>query len=82
MGLWLLSKGVATIIEGVCDFDIAGSCGYVRVFELLSHLGAGACTAILLRYLYGCNFLLLEGLSRFGAMAVYEVSIGFLSRLL
>ena len=82
MGFWLLSKGVVTVVEGVCDFNVAGSCGCVRVFELLLHLSTGACTAILLRCLYGCNFLLLEGPSCFRATAVHKVSIGFLYRLL
>ena len=80
MGFQLFSKGVATIVEGVCDFDIASSCGCVKVFKLLLHLGAGACTAILLENLYGCNFLLLKGPFCLGATAVYKVFVEFLYR--
>ena len=82
MGFQLFYKSVVTIIEGVCDFDIVGGCGCAKVFKLLLHLGAGAYTAILLRSLYGCNFLLSKGPSCFGAMAVHRVSIGFLYRSL
>ena len=82
MEFWLLSKSVVTVVEGACDFDVTGSCRCARIFELLLHLGAGACTAILLKNLYSCNFLLLEGPSCFGATAVHEVFIGFLYRLL
>ena len=78
MGFWLLSKGVVTIVEGVCNFDVAGGYGCARVFKLLLHLSAGACMAILLGHLYNCNFFLLEGPSCFKATAVYKVFIGFL----
>jgi len=78
VGFQLLFKGVMTIIKGVCDFDIAGSHWCVKVFKLLLHLSAGACTAILLRYLYGCNFLLLKRPFCFGAITVYRVFVEFL----
>ena len=54
----------------------------MRVFKFLLHLSAGACTAILLRHLYDHNFLLLEGPSCLGVMAVHKVSIGFLYKSL
>ena len=77
MGFQLLSKGVVTVIKGVCDFDVAGSYWCARIFELLLHLSAGAHTAILLRHLYGCNFLLSEGPSCLGVTAVHGVSVEF-----
>ena len=61
MGFWLLFKSVATVVKNVCDFNIARSCRCIKIFELLLHLGAGACMAILLGNLYNCNLLLLEG---------------------
>ena len=82
MGFQLLSRGVATVVKGVCDFDVVSSYRCVKVFELLSHLSAGACMAILLKNLYNCNFLLSEGLSCLGATAVHEVFVGFPYRLL
>jgi len=81
MGFQLLFKDVVTIIKGVCNFDVAGSYGCVKFFKFLSHLGVGAHTAILLKSLYNCNFLLLEGPFCFGATAVHKVFIGFLYRL-
>jgi len=82
VGFQLLSKGVVTVIKGVCDFDVAGSYWYVRIFELLLHLGAGACMAVLLKCLYDFNFLPSKRPSCLGATAVHKVSIGFLYRSL
>ena len=80
MGFWLLSRGVVTVVEGVCDFNIAGGHRCARVFKLLLHLGAGAHIAILLEHLYGHNFLLSKRPSCLGATAVHGVSIEFLFR--
>ena len=77
MRFWLLSKGVATIIKNICDFDIAGSCGCAKVFKFLSHLGTGAHTAILLGNLYNYNFSLSKGPSCFRATAVHKIFVGF-----
>ena len=72
-----------TIIEGVNIFlNIAGSYRYIRVFKLIVYLGTGAHLVILFRHLYIRNLLLLEGPSYLIATAFYEVSIGFLFRLL
>ena len=46
------------------------------------YLGAKAYTAVLLRVLYGYNFLLLEGPSYLNAMAFYRVAVELPFRLL
>jgi len=72
-----------TIVEDVDVFlDIAGSYKCIKVFKLIVHLGAGACSVVLFRHLYVYNLLLLEGLSCLVVMAFYKVSVGFLFRLL
>jgi len=45
------------------------------------HLGVGACLAVLLRGLYYCNLLLLEGPSCLSATAVHKVFMEFPFRL-
>ena len=45
------------------------------------HLGARARAAVLLRFLRGRNFSLLEGPSYFNASAIYRVAVGFLFAL-
>ena len=82
MGFWLLFRGVTTVIKGVCDFNVAGGYRYAKNFKFLLHLSAGVYMAILLRGLYNCNFLLLEGPFCFGATAVHRVFIEFLYKLL
>ena len=78
MGFWLLSGGVVTVVEGVNIFlNIISNCKYTRVFELLIHLGARACTAVLLGALYARDLLLLKRPSCLGAAAVYRVSVEF-----
>ena len=67
-----------TVIEGVCVFlRVVGNRRYMRVFELLAHLGVGARSAILPRGLYCRNLLLLEGPFCLSATAFYEVFIEF-----
>jgi len=74
----LLSGSVITIVEGVCVFlRVVSNCRYIRVFELLAHLGVGARLAVLPRGLYCRNLLLLEGPSCLSAMAFYEVFMEF-----
>ena len=71
-----------TVIEGVnVSLNVISDCSrYIRVFELLMHLGAKACIAILLRALHARNLLLLKRPSCLGAAAVYRVFIKFLFR--
>ena len=72
-----------TVIEGIdVSLNIVGDYSrYARVFKLLVYLGAGACTAVLLRALRACDLLLLKGPSCLRAAAVYRVSVEFLFRL-
>ena len=49
----------------------------MRVFKLLIHLGARAYLAVLSRYLYIQDLLLLEGPSCLVITAFYKVSVGF-----
>jgi len=78
----LLSGSVATIIEGVCVFlRVVGDYRYIRVFELLAHLGVGARSAILPRGLYCRNLSLLEGPSCLSATAFHKVFVEFPFRL-
>jgi len=80
-GFRLLSSSIITVVEGVCVFlSVAGNRRYVKVFELLVHLGIRARLAILPRGLYCRNLLLLEGPSCLSATAVHEVFIEFLFR--
>ena len=81
-GFRLLSGSVITVVEGVYVFlHVVSNCKYIRVFELLAHLGVRACLAVLPRGLYYCNLLLLEGLSCLSATAFYKVFVEFLFRL-
>jgi len=78
----LLFGSVATVIEGVCVFlHVVSNYRYIRVFELLAHLGVGAYLAILPRGLYCRNLLLSEGPFYLSATAFYKVFIEFLFRL-
>jgi len=79
-GFRLLSSSVITVIEGVCVF-LSGNYRYVRVFELLEHLGIRAHSAVLPKGLYYYNLLLLEGPSCLYATAFYKVSVEFPFRL-
>jgi len=79
-GFRLLSGSVATVIKGVCVF-LSGDYRYIRVFELLEHLGIRACSAVLPRGLYCCNLSLLEGPFYLYATAFYKVSVEFPFRL-
>ena len=74
-------RGVTTVIEGICIFNIISSYKCVRVFKLLLYLGIKAYTAILLESLYNCYLLLLKGPSCLKATAIYRVFIKFLFRL-
>ena len=76
----MLSSDVASVIEGVCVF-LSGDYRYMRVFELLVHLGVRARLAILPRGLYYRNLLLSKGPSCLNAMAFYKVSMEFPFRL-
>ena len=68
-----------TIIEGLHVFlNVVGNYGCVRVFELLTHLGARAYIVVLLKALYARNLLLLRIPSCPIAAAVYRVSVEFL----
>ena len=69
-----------TIIEGVnVSLNVIGDYSrYIKVFELLVYLGAGAYIAVLLRALCVRDLLLLKGPSCLGAAAIYRVSIEFL----
>jgi len=68
-----------SVIEGVCIF-LSGNRRYMRVFELLAHLGVGARSAVLPRGLYCCNLSLLEGPFCLSATAFHRVSVEFLLR--
>ena len=71
-----------TVIEGVNVFlNIVGDYRYARVFELLVYLGAGACTAVLLRALRAHDLSLSKRPSCLRAAAIYRVSVGFPFRL-
>jgi hypothetical protein len=76
----LLSSSVASIIEGVCVF-LSGNCRYIRVFELLVHLGIRAYSAILPRGLFYYNLSLLGRPSCLGATAFHKVFMEFPFRL-
>ena len=80
-GFRLLFSSVITIIKGICIF-FSGNYRYIRVFELLAHLGIRARSAILPRCLYYRNLSLLEGPSCLSATAFYRVYVEFLFRLL
>ena len=75
-GFWLLFSSVAAIVEGVCVF-LSSNCRCVRVFKLLIYLSVGARLAVLLRGLYYCNLLLLEGPYCLYTTAFYKVSVEF-----
>ena len=68
-----------TVIEGInVSLNIISDYNRcVRVFELLIHLSAGTCTAVLLRALCTCNLLLLKGPSCLRAAAGHRVSVEF-----
>jgi hypothetical protein len=72
----LLSSSITSIIEGVCVF-LSGNRRYIRVFELLVHLGVRARLAVLPRGLYYRNLSLLEGPSYLCATAFYKVFVEF-----
>ena len=72
----MLFSSITSVIEGVCVF-LSGDRRYIRVFELLVHLGIRARLAILPRGLYYRNLSLLEGPSCLSAMAFYKVIIEF-----
>ena len=80
VGFWLLFSSVVTVIEGVYIF-LNGNYRCIRVFKLLIYLNIGACLAILLKSLYCCNLLLLEGPSCLYITAFYRVSVEFPFRL-
>ena len=81
-GFRLLSSSVITVVKGVCVFlSVASNCRCAKVFELLVHLGVGACLAVLPRGLYCCNLSLLEGPSCLSVTAVYKVFVEFPFRL-
>ena len=70
-----------TVIESVNIFlNIISDYRCVKVFELLMHLGTGACIAVLLGALRARDLLLLKGPSCLRAAAVHRVSIKFLFR--
>jgi hypothetical protein len=79
-GFRLLSSSVISVIEGVYVF-LSGNYRYIRVFELLVHLGVRAYLAVLPRGLYCYNFSLLEGPSCLSATAFYKVFVEFPFRL-
>ena len=80
MGFQLLFSSIVTIIEGVnISLNIVSDCSRcIRVFKLLVYLSTKACTVVLLKALYTCNFLLLRLPSCLIVAAVYKVSIEFL----
>jgi len=81
-GFQLLSGSVATVIEGVYVFlHVVSNHRYIRVFELLAHLGVRARSAVLPRGLYCRNLSLLEGPSCLSATAFYKVFMEFPFRL-
>ena len=78
----MLPSSIITIIEGTYVFpSIASNCRYIRVFELLVHLGIRAYSAVLPRGLYCRNLLLLEGPSCLSVTVFYKVFVEFLFRL-
>ena len=79
-GFRLLSSSAASVIEGVYIF-LSGNRRYIRVFKLLAHLGVRACLAVLPRYLYYRNLLLLKGPSCLNITAFYKVFMEFPFRL-
>ena len=68
-----------TIIKGInISLNIISNYSrYIRVFELLVYLGAGACTVVLLGALRVRNLLLLRLPSCLVAAAVYNIFIEF-----
>ena len=68
-----------TVIEGInISLNVISNYSrYIRDFELLVYLGAGAYTVILFEVLCTYNLLLLRLPSCFIAAAVYRVSIKF-----
>ena len=72
-----------TVVKGInISLNVVGDCSrYMRVFELLVYLGAGACTAVLLGALRAHDLSLLKGPSCLRAAAVYRVSVEFLFKL-
>jgi len=75
-GFRLFSGSVASVIEGVCVF-LSGNYRYIRVFELLVHLGIRARLAVLPRGLYYRNLLLSEGPFCLSATAFHKVFVEF-----
>ena len=69
-----------TVVEGVdVSLNIIGDYSRcVRVFELLVHLGTGACIIVLLGALHAHNLSLLKLPSCLIAVAIYRVSVEFL----
>jgi len=76
----LLSSSVITVVKGIYVF-LSGNYRYIRVFELLEHLGIRARSAVLPRGLYYRNLSLSEGPSCLYATAFHKVSIEFPFRL-
>ena len=67
-----------TVIESLRVFlNVVSDRRYVRVFELLVHLGARACMVVLLRVLRARNLLLLRVPSCLVAAAVHRISVKF-----
>jgi len=66
-----------SVIESIYVF-LNGNYKYVRVFELLAHLGIRAYLAVLSKGLYYYNLLLLKGPSCLSATAFYKVFMEFL----
>ena len=75
----MLFSGIITVIKSInISLNIISDCSrYIRVFELLVYLGAGAYTVILFRALHARNLLLSKLPSCLIAAAVYRVSIEF-----
>jgi hypothetical protein len=69
-----------TVVEGIdISLNIVSDCSrYIRVFELLVHLGAKAYIVVLLGALRAHNLLLLRLPSYLIAAAVHRVSVEFL----
>jgi len=72
----LLFGNITSVIKGVYIF-LGGDRRYIKVFELLAHLGIGARSAVLSRGLYCHNLLLLEGPSCLSATAFHKVFVEF-----
>ena len=80
MEFWLLFSSIITVVKGVnISLNIISDYSRcMRVFELLVHLGARACTVVLLRALRARNLLLSRLPSCLVAAAVHRVSVEFL----